>query len=141
LASLQHPNLLPLFDSGDGDGFLYCVMPYVEGDTLRDRLAAEGQLPVDETIRLIALMAGALDFAHARGVIHRDLKPENVLLQAGQPIIADSARAGRRASGRRTRHGDGAVPGHPALHEPGAGGRHAHRGRAVGPVRARCHRL
>ena len=64
-------------------------MPYVEGETLRSRLERERQLPVDETSRLVTLMAGALDYAHARGVIHRDLKPENILLQAGQPVIAD----------------------------------------------------
>ncbi len=88
-AALQHPHLLPLFDSGEADGFLYYVMPYVEGETLRARMDAERQLPVEETVRLVALLAGALDFAHARGVVHRDLKPENILLQAGQPIIAD----------------------------------------------------
>jgi len=88
-ANLQHPNLLPLFDSGDADGLLYYVMPYFEGETLRARLRREQQLPVDETIRLVTIMAGALDFAHARGVVHRDLKPENILLQAGQPVIAD----------------------------------------------------
>ncbi len=88
-ANLQHPNLLPLFDSGAADGLLYYVMPYLEGETLRARLDREQQLPVDETLRLVALMAGALDYAHARGVVHRDLKPENILLQAGQPVIAD----------------------------------------------------
>jgi TolB-like protein len=87
-ANLQHPNLLPLFDSGEADG-LYYVMPYIEGETLRARLQREQQLPVDETVRMVALIAGALDFAHTRGVIHRDLKPENILLQAGQPVIAD----------------------------------------------------
>ena len=89
MATLQHPNLLPLFDSGETDGLLFYVMPYVEGDTLRTLLEKERQLPVEETIRLVNLMAGALDFAHARGVIHRDFKPENILLQAGQPVIAD----------------------------------------------------
>jgi serine/threonine-protein kinase len=88
-ANLQHPNLLPLFDSGEADGLLFYVMPYVEGETLRHRLKATPQLPVDETVRVISLVAGALDFAHARGVVHRDLKPENILLQAGQPIVAD----------------------------------------------------
>jgi serine/threonine-protein kinase len=88
-ANLQHPNLLPLFDSGAADGLLYYVMPYIEGETLRTRLDRERQLPIDETMRLITLMAGALDFAHARGVVHRDLKPENILLQAGQPVLAD----------------------------------------------------
>jgi len=88
-ANLQHPNLLPLFDSGEADGFLYYVMPYVEGETLRAWLERERQLPVDETVRLVTLLANALDYAHARGVIHRDLKPENILLAAGQPVIAD----------------------------------------------------
>jgi serine/threonine-protein kinase len=88
-ANLQHPNLLPLFDSGEADGFLYYVMPYVEGETLRAGLERERQLPVDETVRLVTLLANALDYAHAQGVIHRDLKPENILLPAGQPVIAD----------------------------------------------------
>jgi len=88
-ANLQHPNLLPLFDSGEAGGFLYYVMPYIEGETLRARLQRERQLPVDETVRLVTLLANALDYAHAQGVIHRDLKPENILLQAGQPVIAD----------------------------------------------------
>ena len=88
-ANLQHPNLLPLFDSGQADGFLYYVMPYVEGQTLRARLERERQLPVDETVRLVTLIASALEYAHARGVIHRDLKPENILLQSGQPVVAD----------------------------------------------------
>ncbi len=88
-ANLQHPHLLALYDSGEADGLLYYVMPFVEGETLRARLVAEPQLSVDETIRIITILAGALDFAHARGVVHRDLKPENILLQAGQPVIAD----------------------------------------------------
>jgi len=88
-ANLQHPNLLPLFDSGAAAGFLYYVMPYIEGETLRARLERERQLPVDDVLRLVTLLANALDYAHTRGVIHRDLKPENILLQAGQPIIAD----------------------------------------------------
>ncbi|MBK8249849.1 MAG: serine/threonine protein kinase [Gemmatimonadetes bacterium] len=88
-ASLQHPHLLPLFDSGEADGLLYYVMPFVEGETLRARMLAQPQLPVDETVRLITSIASALDFAHARGIVHRDLKPENILLQAGQPVIAD----------------------------------------------------
>jgi len=88
-ANLQHPNLLPLFDSGAADGLLYYVMPYIEGESLRARLDREVQLPVEETLRLLTLMANALDYAHAHGVVHRDLKPENILLQAGQPVIAD----------------------------------------------------
>jgi serine/threonine-protein kinase len=88
-ANLQHPHLLPLFDSGQADGLLYYVMPYVGGDSLRDRLDREKQLSVEEALRIAVAVAGALDYAHERGVIHRDLKPENILLQAGQPVIAD----------------------------------------------------
>ena len=88
-ANLQHPNLLPLFDSGSVDGLLYYVMPYVEGESLRHRLDRERQLPVDEAIAIATAVAGALDYAHKLGVIHRDLKPENILLQHGQPVVAD----------------------------------------------------
>src|SRR5215208_1150838 len=88
-ANLQHPNLLPLFDSGAADGLLYYVMPFVDGESLRSRLDREKQLPVDEAVRMTVAIANALDYAHSHGVIHRDLKPENILLQAGQPVIAD----------------------------------------------------
>src|SRR5690242_13135069 len=88
-ANLQHPNLLPLFDSGEADGLLYYVMPFVEGESLRARLDREKQLPIDEAIRISVAIANALEYAHAHGVIHRDLKPENILLQSGQPVIAD----------------------------------------------------
>jgi serine/threonine-protein kinase len=88
-ANLQHPNLLPLFDSGEANGLLFYVMPFVEGESLRARLEREKQLPVDEAVRIAVAIAGALDYAHQHGVIHRDLKPENILLQAGQPVIAD----------------------------------------------------
>src|SRR5690348_11130571 len=96
-ANLQHPNLLPLFDSGvapldgyyPGPGLLFYVMPFVDGETLRHRLEREKQLPVDEAIRIATAVASALDYAHRRGVIHRDLKPENILLHEGQPLVAD----------------------------------------------------
>src|SRR3954470_5974137 len=88
-ANLQHPNLLPLFDSGAAEGLLYYVMPYVEGERLRARLEREKQLPVDEAVRIASAIAGALDYAHRHQVIHRDLKPENILMQEGQPLIAD----------------------------------------------------
>jgi serine/threonine-protein kinase len=88
-ANLQHPNLLPLFDSGEAEGLLYYVMPFVEGESLRARLDREKQLPIDEAIRISVSIANALDYAHSHGVIHRDLKPENILLQSGQPVIAD----------------------------------------------------
>ena len=80
-ANLQHPNLLPLFDSGEVDGLLFYVMPYVDGESLRARLERERQLPVEEAVRIATAIAGALDYAHRHKVIHRDLKPENILLQ------------------------------------------------------------
>jgi Tol biopolymer transport system component len=102
-ANLQHPNLLPLFDSGEADGLLFYVMPFVEGESLRARLEREKQLPVDEAVRIGVAIANALDYAHSHGVIHRDLKPENILLQAGQPVIADFgiALAVSKAGGNR----------------------------------------
>jgi len=102
-ANLQHPNLLPLFDSGAADGLLFYVMPFVEGESLRARLEREKQLPIDEAIRISVAIANALDYAHSHGVIHRDLKPENILLQAGQPVIADFgiALAVSKAGGNR----------------------------------------
>ena len=88
-ANLQHPNLLPLFDSGESDGLLFYVMPFVAGESLRARLDREKQLPVDEALRIATAIASALDYAHRNNVVHRDLKPENILLQDGQPVIAD----------------------------------------------------
>jgi len=99
MARLQHPNLLPLFDSGevhpgppphaDGPGFLFYVMPYVDGESLRARLRRERQLPIAEAIAIAVEVAGALDYAHRHGVVHRDLKPENILLHDGHPLVAD----------------------------------------------------
>ncbi|MCG6988124.1 MAG: protein kinase [Gemmatimonadetes bacterium] len=88
-ANLQHPHLLPLFDSGEAAGHLFYVMPYVEGESLRARLDREQQLPVDEALRIAYAVASALDYAHSAGVVHRDLKPENILLQHGEPVISD----------------------------------------------------
>ena len=88
-ANLQHPHILPLFDSGEADSFLFYVMPYVEGETLQDRIDREKQLPVDEAVALASKVAGALQHAHEHGVIHRDIKPGNILLQAGEPVVAD----------------------------------------------------
>jgi eukaryotic-like serine/threonine-protein kinase len=88
-ANLQHPNLLPLFDSGEVEGLLFYVMPYVQGESLRARLDREKQLPIDEAIRIATAIASALDYAHRHQVVHRDLKPENILLHEGQPLIAD----------------------------------------------------
>jgi len=102
-ASLQHPHILPLFDSGTADGFLFYVMPFIQGETLRDKLNRETQLGVEEAVRLTTDVADALQCAHDQGVIHRDIKPENILLANGRPMVADfgialavSAAAGNR---------------------------------------------
>jgi len=88
-ANLQHPHILPLFDSGNADGLLYYVMPYVDGETLRGRLEREQQLPVSDAIRIASEVADALEYAHKHGVIHRDIKPENILLHDGHVLVAD----------------------------------------------------
>ena len=88
-ASLQHPHILPLFDSGEAGGSLYYVMPYVNGESLRARLARERLLPVDEAVRITREVASALDYAHRHGVVHRDVKPENILLHDGAALVAD----------------------------------------------------
>jgi serine/threonine protein kinase len=88
-AALQHPHILPLFDSGQADGFLFYVMPLIEGESLRDRLNREHQLPVEDAVRLAKEIGSALDYAHRHGVIHRDIKPENILLHDGAALVAD----------------------------------------------------
>ena len=88
-AQLSHPHILPVHDSGEASGILYYVMPYVEGMTLRERIEAAGQLPVDEALRLAREIAEALAYAHARGIIHRDIKPGNVMLHSGHALVAD----------------------------------------------------
>jgi len=102
-ANLQHPHILPLHDSGEADSFLYYVMPYVEGESLRGRLNRERQLPIEEAVRTATEVAAALDYAHRRGVIHRDIKPENILLASGAAVVADFgiARAVAEAGGGR----------------------------------------
>ncbi|HSR93168.1 MAG TPA: serine/threonine-protein kinase, partial [Gemmatimonadales bacterium] len=102
-ANLQHPHILPLFDSGDADSFLFYVMPFVEGESLRDRLSREKQLPIPDAVRIATEVAGALDYAHRHGVIHRDIKPENILLHDGRALVADFgiALAASKAGGTR----------------------------------------
>jgi dipeptidyl aminopeptidase/acylaminoacyl peptidase len=115
-AALQHPHILPLFDSGQtvsgaagqGGSFLYYVMPYIEGETLRDKLSRETQLDVNEAVRITSEVADALDYAHRHGVIHRDIKPENILLHDGRPMVADFGIAlavSAAAGGRMTETG------------------------------------
>ena len=88
-AHLQHPHILPLFDSGQAGGLIYYVMPHVEGKSLRHRLEREKHLPIEEAVGLASSVASALDYAHRHGVIHRDIKPENILFQDGQAVVAD----------------------------------------------------
>ena len=88
-SALSHPHILPVFDSGGADDRLYFVMPYVEGDTLRQRLKRERQLPVPEALQLAREVADALAYAHSRGIVHRDIKPENILLVAGHAVVTD----------------------------------------------------
>jgi len=88
-ANLQHPNILPVHDSGEADGLLYYVTPYVEGPSLRERLQSEGELPVGEAVRILRDVADALAAAHAKGVVHRDIKPENILLSGRHALVAD----------------------------------------------------
>ena len=107
-AALQHPHILPLFDSGSADGFLFYVMPYIEGETLRTKLDRETQLGIDEAVRITRDVADALDYAHRHGVIHRDIKPENILLHDGRPMVADFGIAlalSAAAGGRMTETG------------------------------------
>jgi eukaryotic-like serine/threonine-protein kinase len=107
-AALQHPHILPLFDSGTADGFLYYVMPFIQGETLRDKLNRETQLGVDEAVGIASEVADALDYAHRNGVIHRDIKPENILLHDGRPVVADFGIAlavSAAAGGRMTETG------------------------------------
>ncbi|MEO8637031.1 MAG: protein kinase [Gemmatimonadales bacterium] len=102
-ANLQHPHILPLFDSGAADGFLFYVMPFIEGESLRDRLSREKQLPIADAVRIATEVAGALDYAHRHQVIHRDIKPENILLHDGRALVADFgiALAASKAGGSR----------------------------------------
>jgi serine/threonine protein kinase len=88
-ANLRHPGILPLYDSGEAGEFLFYVMPFIEGESLRDRLSRERQLPVDTALQIAREAADALGYAHARGVIHRDIKPENILLESGHAVVAD----------------------------------------------------
>jgi hypothetical protein len=107
-ASLQHPHILPLFDSGTADGFLFYVMPFIEGETLREKLNRETQLGVDEAVRIAREVADALEYAHQHGIVHRDIKPENILLHGGHAMVADFGIAlavSAAAGGRMTETG------------------------------------
>jgi hypothetical protein len=121
-ANLNHPHILPLHDSGEVDGLLYYVMPFVEGESLRDRLQREPPLPIDEALHLAREVADALGHAHEQGVIHRDIKPENILLSGGHALVADFGIAkaladGNSAAGERLTE-TGLVIGTPAYMSP-----------------------
>src|SRR2546427_8704540 len=122
-AKLQPPPILPLYDSGSAGGYLYYVMPYVEGESLRDLLDREKQLSQEDTIRITTEVASALGYAHSHGVVHRDIKPENILLSGGTAVVADFgiARAGGGAGGG----GGGGEGGRQWRREAATGGRAA----------------
>ncbi|MEA2764185.1 MAG: eukaryotic-like serine/threonine-protein kinase [Gemmatimonadaceae bacterium] len=120
LAKLQHPNIIPLIDSGHAEALLFYVMPYVTGESLRERIRRERQLPIDAAIAIAREAADALGYAHDQGIIHRDIKPENILLSAGRPMIADFgvARAIDLAGMRQLTRGGVGTPGTPAYMSP-----------------------
>src|SRR5262245_17770135 len=118
-SGLSHPHILPLYDSGVAGDLLYFVMPYAAGESLRQRLAEEKQLPVEDVLRITREVAGALDYAHRQGVVHRDIKPENILLQEQHAVLADFgiARAIVAASGTKLTT-TGVIIGTPAYMSP-----------------------
>jgi TolB-like protein/tRNA A-37 threonylcarbamoyl transferase component Bud32 len=119
-ARLQHPHILGVFDSGSTEGFLYYVMPYVDGESLRERLSRQGELPVHEAVRLLSEIADALGHAHSRGVVHRDIKPENVMLSGRHALVMDFgvAKAVNEASGQNRLTTLGVALGTPAYMAP-----------------------
>src|SRR2546430_687391 len=118
-ARLNHPHILPLHDSGEAEGFLFYIMPYVEGETLRNRLDGAGQLPLAEAVQITREVADALSYAHSHDVVHRDIKPENILLEAGHAVVSDFgiARAITAAGGEKLT-GTGIAVGTPAYMSP-----------------------
>ena len=118
-ATLQHPHILPLYDSGQAGGLLYYVMPFVEGESLRQRLDREQQLPVDDALRIAREVGSALQHAHDHGVVHRDVKPENILLSGGQAVVTDFGIARAvRAAGAEALTQTGMVVGTPRYMSP-----------------------
>ena len=118
-AGLSHPHIVPLYDSGEAGGVLFYVMPFVEGESLRDRIRREKQLPLDDAMKVAREVADALSYAHARGVIHRDIKPENIMLHSGHAVVTDFgiARAVKAAGGERLTE-TGVAIGTPAYMSP-----------------------
>src|SRR5204862_47020 len=132
---LDHPHILPLLDSGDAGGFLYYVMPYVQGETLRTRLMREKQLPLDDALQIAAEVADALNYAHGQGIVHRDIKPENLLLAGRHVRVADFGIARAvTAAGGDSLTATGVAIGTPAYMSPEqAGGSKDVDGRAAAP--------
>src|SRR5881628_907069 len=120
VAQFQHPHILPLLDSGEASGFLYYVMPYVEGEPLRDRLARHGELPIHDAVKILVEITDALAYAHAHGVVHRDIKPDNVLLSSRHALMTDFgvAKALSEATGRQQLTTAGVALGTPAYMAP-----------------------
>src|SRR4249919_3841300 len=119
-AGLQHPHILPLHDSGEAAGFLYYVMPFVDGENLRGRLTRHGELPIHEAVRLLSEVADALAYAHSQGVVHRDIKPDNVMLSGRHALVTDFgvAKAVSEATGRQQLTTAGVALGTPTYMAP-----------------------
>src|ERR671920_776730 len=119
-ARLQHPHILPLHDSGEAQGFLYYVMPFVDGHNLRNRLARQGELPIHEAVKILVEVTDALAYAHSQGVVHRDIKPENILLSGRHALVTDFgvAKAVSEATGRQALTTAGVALGTPAYMAP-----------------------
>src|SRR5690348_11441808 len=135
VARFQHPHILPLLDSGESGGFLYYVMPYVEGESLRDRLAHHGELPIHDVVKILTEIADALAYADAHGVVHRDIKADNVLLSGGHALVMDLGVGQALAAARGA---TGITTAGVALGTPRAGhglrrGQSAHRGERSEP--------
>ena len=119
-ANLTHPHILPLHDSGDADGFLYYVMPHIEGESLRQKLVHEGELPIAEAVRILRDIVEALDHSHRHGVVHRDIKPDNVMLSGRHAVVTDFgvAKAVSEATGRQMVTTAGVALGTPSYMAP-----------------------
>src|SRR5919205_28865 len=138
-ARLQHPHILPLHDSGEAHGFLYYVMPFVDGHHLRHRITRQGELPIHEAVKILLEVTDALAYAHSQGLVHRDVKPENILLSGRHALVTDFgvAKAVSEATGRQALTTAGVALGTPAYMAPEQAAAAAGRGRRTDPGRCR----